>query len=1165
MSNAVSFEIIEQFLEGRDPQKHIIGIESSYRDNTVDLIINDPETGKRIEKHSYKPFVWLKHEVSVLLYGGKSSHIKAAMSKYKVKIKKLRIEDDEGNIPERLDNGYKFIAICNGSYSNLINFFREGGVDLYSSDNIDPYDNNSPTFKSLFVALSPDEQFLIQTGKRLFKGMDDYNDLHRFQFDLETEGLDASTDAIFQIGMRDNRGYEEVLETRGNTEQEKRDSERRNIIRFFQIIDERLPDLITAYNDANFDWPFIKRRCERLSIDITGIARTLNPNKKIRWKDSMLKLGGESEPFEQTLIWGYNVLDISHSVRKAQAINSDIKSWSLKYITQFSGVAKKNRVYVPGDILNKTWSDTSDYAFNDADGDWYKITEDRPLEEGYGVVKGDYIVQRYLLDDLWETDQVDAIYNQAAYLIAKLLPTSYMRSSTMGTAGQWKLIMAAWSYENGLGIPALEKKRNFVGGLSRLVEVGYARDVAKLDFAALYPKTQLTWGIFPSLDISGVMEGLLTYVVDKRDEFKFKMGDAKKLKSKYQDLFDKNKDKLSPERITNAKNMISEQKKFASDFDKKQLPLKILANSFFGAYGAPYIFNWGDSDCAEETTCRGRQSLRLMLKHFKETHGFRPLVMDTDGANFALPEHINDIKYVVKANHWKTSKYEPGTELTGLEAVLADFNETYMEGRMGLDIDDVCDSTINFARKNYANLIDGKVKLVGNSIKSKAMPVYIEEFLDKGVRLLLDGKGYEFIQWYYDYVSKIYNYEIPVAKIASKSKVKVTPDNYKNVYCRQKNKAGNLKARQAHMELILKHDLKVNLGDVIYYVNTGTAKSHADIKTIKDKKTKQVVEVAFNCKLVPIDEIEKNPDYTTDEYNVAKYLDAFNKRIKPLLVCFDPEVRCDIIIDVYKDKKTKVLKLEERSAFTRKQCKMIAGKPFEESDQDSYEYVMRMSDEEIRFWDSVDKLPNFMEQVEWDELRADYKERKRIERIEGIKEEKRLIDDICMRLEVVDYNEMKSENKLPKELLSFCDLFEMDGNFVLISNKWGVELADSSILLKYEPKAKERQIYYNTLEDDVDDRYQQWLDYKESISNYKDPETVSQNMDELKADMIKFLEDNYWEMGYDGEWIRKDWDYNQTGSFTLEKAYEMEMSYQNNLDKAKNQKPDDLIIKYDND
>ena len=1165
MNNTVGFEVIEQFLEGRDPQKYIVAIESSYRDNTVDLIINDPTDGKRIEKHSYKPFVWLKHEVSLLLYGGKTSLIKAAMSKYKVKIKKLIVEDGDGNVPERLDNGYKFIAICDGSYSNLINFFREGGVDLYSKNNINPSDKDSPTFRSLFVAFSPDEQFLIQSGKRLFKGMDEYNDLHRFQFDLETEGLDASVDAIFQIGIRDNRGYEEVLETRGNNEKEKRDSERNNIIRFFHIIDERLPDLITAYNDANFDWPFIKRRCERLGIDIVNIAKTLNPNKKIRWKDTMLKLGGETEFFEQTLMWGYNVLDISHSVRRAQAINSDIKSWSLKYITQFSGVAKKNRVYVPGDILNKTWLDTSDYAFNDVNGDWYRISEDKPLDEGYEVVKGDYIIRRYLLDDLWETDQVDAIYNQAAYLIAKLLPTSYMRSSTMGTAGQWKLIMAAWSYENGLGIPALEKKREFTGGLSRLLEVGYARDVAKLDFAALYPKTQLTHDIFPSLDISGVMKGLLTYVVDKRDEFKFKTGEEKTVAKDLQKKLDDNLHRLTPDRVVNANRMISEHKKLSSDYDKKQLPLKILANSFFGAYGAPYIFNWGDSDCAEETTCRGRQYLRLMVKHFYETHGFRPLVGDTDGFNFAMPENINEIKYLVKGSHWKTKKYEPGTELIGLDAVLADFNERYMIGRMGLDIDDVCNSTINFARKNYANDIDGKIKLVGNSIKSKAMPVYIEEFLNKAIRLLLDGKGYEFIQWYYDYVNKIYNYEIPVAKIASKSKVKLTPNNYKNVYCRQKNKAGNLKSRQAHMELILKHDLNVNLGDVIYYVNTGTAKSHADIKTIKDKKTKQVSEVLFNCKLVPIDEIENNPDYTTDEYNVAKYLDSFNKRIKPLLVCFSPEIRNEIIIDVYKDKKTKLLKLNERNAFTRKECELVAGKPFEDTDQDSYDALMTLEDKEIRFWDSVNKTPNNMEEDEWALIRSDYKERKRIERIEGISNEKNLVNDICMRLEVDDYNLMKNENKLPNEILSFCDLFEIDGRFVLISNKWGVELHDSSILLKYEPQANERQIYYNTLVEDVDDRYQQWIDYKESLKDVNTTKDVINDVNGLEANMIKLLEDNYWEVGYDGSWIRKDWDYNKIGSFTLEEAYKAEMSYQNDLNKAKNQKSDDLIMKFKDD
>jgi DNA polymerase elongation subunit (family B) len=55
-----------------------------------------------------------------------------------------------------------------------------------------------------------------------------------------------------------------------------------------------------------------------------------------------------------------------------------------------------------------------------------------------------------------------------------------------------------------------------------------------------------------------------------------------------------------------------------------------------------------DTDCAEETTCRGRQYLRLMVKFFYGKYNFRPLVGDTDGFNFAAPSNINDIKYVAK-------------------------------------------------------------------------------------------------------------------------------------------------------------------------------------------------------------------------------------------------------------------------------------------------------------------------------------------------------------------------------------------------------------------------------------------------------------------------------------------------------------------------------------
>jgi DNA polymerase elongation subunit (family B) len=1076
----VSFDVIENFLEGTDPQQYIVGIESTYSDNFVDLIINDPETGKRIERHEYKPFIWIKQEVAQIIYGGSKSKIREAMQRFNIKIKPLRISSDDGFVPDRMNNGYKFLVETKNGYSSLIGFFRDGGVDIWSEK-----------YKDLFLVLSPSEQFLIQTGKRLFKGMEDYNELHRLQFDLETAGLDASRHEIFQIGIRDNRGYSEILETKGDTPKEKRDSERDNIIRFFKIIHRLKPDLITAYNSENFDWPFIERRCERLSITFEDVVKTLNPNVKIKRKDSQLKLGQETINYMQTYMWGYNILDISHAVRRAQAINSDIKQWTLKYITKFSKVAKTNRVYVPGDKINSTWADTRDYWFNDVDGSWGLLdtlldkesnlsdeTVNKLLNDG-GLtrVKGDYIVQRYLLDDLWETEQVDYIYNQASFLLAKILPTSYMRSSTMGTAGQWKLIMCAWSYGNGLGIPALQKKREFTGGLSRLLKVGYAGGggVVKFDFAALYPKTQLTWFIFPDLDITGVMEGLLTYVVDKRDEFKFLTGEHKDESKRLKELLEINKHKLTSERVIKAKEMIDKESKISSDYDKKQLPLKILANSWFGSYGAPYLFPWGDTDCAEETTCRGRQSLRLMVKFFKGKYNFEPLVLDTDGCNFLIPENVGDITYIVKASHWKTKKYEPDTLLTGLDAALAEFNETYMEGRMGLDIDDIYDSSINFKRKNYANKLDGKVKLVGNSIKSKSMPTYIEEFINEGVGLLLDGKGYEFISLYYDTVNKIYNYQIPAIKIASKSKVKMTLDNYKNTYCNQKNKAGNSKSRQAHMELAIKHDLKVDIGDVIYYINTGLAKSHSDIKAVKNKET-GAVEVGFNCQIIPQEQIESNPDLLVEDYNVAKYLEALNKRIESLLVCFHPDIRNKILISVEKDKKTKLIKLQQKSVFTESECKLVSGMPIEPGDQDDYEKdLMTMEDREIKFWLSVNKLPNFIGSDDWSEITEDYLERMRIAKIEGIRDEKKILVNLFKRMEVKDYDRLSKYGKLPIEIESVIDL---DDNNNLVSIKWGEVLFDSSIIFEYEDEAKQRNIWYDSIESGADNRYDMWLDYQ---------------------------------------------------------------------------------------
>ena len=920
-----SVDEIREYLEGYDEQKYIVGIESSYYDNKIHLIIHDPEKGKRIEKHKLKPFLWMKSPDMTEFYGGDRRLIKSKMREYKIKFIPLSTENEYGESISRLENGYKFLVQCSGTYGDLLKFFKEGKMGVYDEEHRDN-----------FLAISPTEQFLIQTGKRLFKGMEEYDDVHRLSFDLETTGLDPHVCRIFQIGVKDNRGFQHVLSIDGDNDDDLDARESEAIITFFKIIHHLKPSIISGYNSENFDWFFFVIRCQKLGIDIAKVAKTLGSIPFYRKKQT-LKMGPEMEYYEQTHMWGYNIMDVYHAVRRAQAINSSIKEAGLKYITKYSNAAKPNRVYIQGDKIGKTYADKeNDYWLNEENGDW-GIIKDNILPEGTTKLKGCDVVERYLIDDLWETEKVDDIFNQATYLLSKVLPTSFMRSSTMGTAATWKLLMLGWYYRNGVAIPHTLENRGFIGGLSRLLEVGFSKNVVKFDFASLYPSIQLTHDVFTDCDVMGAMRGLLQYNYDYRNKYK-------ELKNEYASKGDKVK---------------------SAYYDKKQLPLKILNNGMFGSISAPNVFPWGDTDMGEKITCTGRQYLRHMIRFFN-SKGFRPLVGDTDGFNFSVPNDVDKFVYTSNGNH-RFNKI--GKTYKGMNAVVAEYNDKYMKGVMGLDVDEICQATINLARKNYADLIDGKVKLVGNSIKSKKMPTYIAEFIDKGIRLLLDGDGYGFVNEYYETVEMIYNQEIPLSKIANKARVRISVNEYKKKM-KGTNKSGGAMARQAHMELIINEDLNVDLGDTIYYVNTGTKKSHGDVqkKTIKNPKysTKDLQtqmsfdgkvakdailkeEIILNCKLIPNNLIENDPD-ATGEYNADRYLDAFNKRVKPLLVCFDPSVREDILVDNPSDRKY----------YTSNELELTSGQPFKEGDQDKLDELLTITDEELEFWNKIGISPTYM-------------------------------------------------------------------------------------------------------------------------------------------------------------------------------------------------------------
>ena len=500
------------------------------------------------------------------------------------------------------------------------------------------------------------------------------------------------------------------------------------------------------------------------------------------------------------------------------------------------------------------------------------------------------------------------------------------------------------------------------------------------------------------------------------------------------------------------------------------------------------------------------------------------VLSNTDGFNFQKP-----LKYRYTESHPYIGKglgrnVKKGKEYTEVDADVAEFedtfiNEAYNGGvlKNGLGIDEYCDACIQFARKNYADLMpDGSKKLVGNTIKSKKLPIYIEKFLNKAIDMLLHGKGSEFLNYYYDYIEKIYNMQIPLKDIATVGKIKTSIETYKES-CKQLTAGGTKKARQAWYELAIRDNLPVNMGDIIYYINTGDKKSVSDVQRVtkyyfegrdgkeidyvtnddgtpktdrkgnviplskgleseynRKKKANDPIVLApnnskkkyiskdeyihkaypsikdkdvivFNCVRLPNEIVEDEDDHLCSddiEYNKEQYIDMFNKRIKPLLVCFDEKIRYGVNEKGKTINNILITSPKDRKEFTEGESHLVAGQPYESIDQDTYEQLMTIEDKEIKFWIENNKVPPYTKEcgMDWEKIKQDYLNRQEELKKEGIREEKALYDEIIRKITKDDVDKVLEDGLLPDKLLSIIDEDVNDGNF--ISKKYKIKIGN---------------------------------------------------------------------------------------------------------------------------
>lgn len=1040
---------IQSFLEGKNNDvKYLVNVETDAKDDFATCIIHEPNKDKVVEKIKFESFIYIKDlkKTGHLLFNGNRDKLLVMLQKHGITFKKMKT----GNHP-RLENGYPYKVTTTKSYSHILEFFKEAKLDpfqkIYDDRNKLIYNDRgfpASKYRHLFYLPKLNEQFFISTGIRLFKGFEEYNDIHKVTYDIETTGLRFEHSRIFAIGIKDNKGFEHVLEVSKDNDDA---AEVRIIQDFFKVVDILKPAVISGFNSEFFDYAFILGRAEILGIDISKMVTTLRKDKKLWRRNATVKFGNTTEHYKATVAYGYSILDIIHAVKKTAAVNSDIKKNGLKYICKFEKIAKPNRMYIEGADIGRFWHQNPMFIINIKANNYLEIpqkhthvasellllqnnktnlTNDQyilgrntllktepefvgwlknntsKLFDDLSSMKGNFkfengknILRKYLLDDLWETEQVDNLYNQSSFLLAKIVPTVYSRVATMGNAAVWNLLMTAWSYENDLAIPHPDDIERFSGGLARCFKKGYTKKLLKIDYASLYPFIQLTHDIFPMFDITGVIKKMLVYMTTTRNIYK-KLASSKSLLETEIELL-KTVDHETYEKYIN--NSFTKEER--NLFKVKQLPIKILNNSLFGALGSGFAFNWSDNICAARITTSGRIYLRQAIDFFKQ-FGLDPLLAVTDGINFAIPDSTT----IRVTNEGAVEGAVDGAvggaieEMwqfngeVGVSALIELFNDQYLpKPFMSVDNDGEFEACYNLSRINYALKTSKKIKFTGNTIKSKTMPEFIEDFIDNGMVFILNGDGEGFIDYYYDYAEKIFYKQMPLKKIASKSRIKNSLRDYNE---RGTDKNGKLKAKQAHMELVIAERENIarniftddfekfkeddgrtiedysifdimdivetymppepELDSTVYYVNTGTRKSHGDVKA--DPKTGETI---INARLINAKNLEENPDMI-GEYNVEKYLAAFNKRVEVLLDGFDPEIREDILVKIVRKK----LKDESGAKFEQIDLKMgefISSQlKLGNYENDNYEDSMYLEDKEVEFWNKTGYDPTLI----WD-------------------------------------------------------------------------------------------------------------------------------------------------------------------------------------------------------
>ncbi|MEM1042182.1 MAG: DNA polymerase domain-containing protein [Bacteroidota bacterium] len=337
----------------------------------------------------------------------------------------------------------------------------------------------------------PEQQYLMQTGRTLFKGMP-FEDLHRLQLDIETYAsaggfpdAEREGDAVIIVSLSDNRGWTRLLDARALPEK----TLLQEVVR---LVQEKDPDVIEGHNAYAFDFPYLMTRCDRW-----GVPFAIGRDRSVpRTFPSSMRFAERSIDFPALDIAGRHVIDTYFQVMSYDVFKRDLPAYGLKAAAKYFGFAPEDRTYVAGADIPKVWDEDPERLL------------------------------AYALDDVIETERLSRHLSGSTFYLTQMVPMPYDQCARTGPAAKIEALFVREYLRERQALPKAEWGSQTVGGYTDVFVTGVVGPVVYADVESLYPSIMLGWDVQPSGDTLGLFPDLLRRLTGLRFETKTLMREA---------------------------------------------------------------------------------------------------------------------------------------------------------------------------------------------------------------------------------------------------------------------------------------------------------------------------------------------------------------------------------------------------------------------------------------------------------------------------------------------------------------------------------------------------------------------------------------------------------------------------------------------------------------